>query len=118
MKSSYGHVPGGMSYCNLWRAVVWPLWTVEHGMQAAWWHCRQRARIALPTCLLLHFWPHLIHKAAGSGKHRLRVATADAQHNMLHPGVFVAFDGVDHVLRRATDGGGTPGGIATVAKGD
>src|SRR5262245_9859761 len=35
---------------------------------------------------------------------------------MLHSGVFVALDSVDHVLRRTTDGGGTPGGIATVAK--
>src|SRR5262249_55153466 len=36
--------------------------------------------------------------------------------NMLHPGVFVAFDGVDHLLRRATDRGGTPGGVAAVAE--
>src|SRR5207245_293686 len=66
----------------------------------------------------LHVWAHLIYKAAGSSKHRLRITAADAQHNMLHPGVFVTFDGVDHLLRRATDGGGAPGGVATVAKRD
>src|SRR5215475_11138767 len=37
---------------------------------------------------------------------------------MLHPGVCVAFDGVDHLLRRATKGGGAPGSVATVAKRD
>src|SRR5215475_12224994 len=66
----------------------------------------------------LHVWAYLIDKAAGSGNHRLRVTTADAQDNMLHPGVFVTFDGVDHLLRCATEGSGTPGGVATVAKCD
>src|SRR5262245_6980391 len=67
---------------------------------------------------LLHLWAHLVHKTASGGNHRLRVAPADAQHNMLHSGVFVAFDGVDHLLRCTADGGRTPGGIATIAKCD
>jgi hypothetical protein len=37
---------------------------------------------------------------------------------MLHPGVFVSFDRVDHLLCRAADRGGTPRSIATVAKRD
>ena len=77
--------------------------------------------IALSTLLAsccLHFWAHLIDKAAGGGNHGLRVAATDTQHNMLHSGVFVAFDGVDHLLRRAAEGGGTPGSVATVTKGD
>lgn len=49
---------------------------------------------------LLYFWSHFIHKAAGGGNHRLCVAVADAQHNMLHSGVGVAFDVVDYLLCR------------------
>src|SRR5499433_3760093 len=37
---------------------------------------------------------------------------------MLYSGVGVAFDGVDHLLRRAAEGGGAPGSVATVTKGD
>src|SRR6266446_9172561 len=37
---------------------------------------------------------------------------------MLYPGIFVAFDSINHQLRRTAEGGGTPGGITTVAKGD
>src|SRR5262249_21960945 len=67
---------------------------------------------------LLHFWAYLIHEAAGGGNHCLCVAATDAQPNMLHPGVFVAFDGVDHLLGGTADGGRASGGIATVAKRD
>src|SRR5262245_45254285 len=37
---------------------------------------------------------------------------------MLYSGVGVAFDGVDHLLRRAAEGCGAPGSIATVTKRD
>src|SRR5262245_44961900 len=37
---------------------------------------------------------------------------------MLHSGVGVAFDGVDHVLRRAAERGRAPGSVATITKGD
>src|SRR5439155_753093 len=77
-----------------------------------------RSRSSWRSRPLLHLGAHLIHKAAGGGNHRLRVTAADAQDNMLYPGVFVAFDGVNHLLRRAADGGRTSGGIATIAKGD
>src|SRR5262245_64780619 len=66
----------------------------------------------------LHVWAHLSDKAVGSGNHRLRVTATDAQHNMLHSSVFVPFDGVNHLLRCAAEGGGTPGGVAAIAKRD
>src|SRR4029434_1662536 len=37
---------------------------------------------------------------------------------MLYSGVGVAFDGVDHLLCRAAEGGGAPGSVATVTTGD
>src|SRR4029453_4125603 len=37
---------------------------------------------------------------------------------MLHSSVGVAFDGVDHVLRRAAEGGRAPGSVATITKRD
>src|SRR5262249_3592072 len=36
---------------------------------------------------------------------------------MLYSGVGVAFDGVDHLLRRAAEGGGAPGSVAPGTKG-
>src|SRR6266487_954266 len=80
-------------------------------------HSPHWLRAGIGSCCS-HVWTHLLYKAAGGGNHRLRVMAADAQHNMLHPRIFVPFDSIDHLLRRTTDGGGTPGGVATVAKRD